>query len=498
MKRSLSVFLSLALLSAQLSAETPRIQPRGTDSKHPDQVKDWPTRIVRLDPGSQTLAWAKGDFDHSKWKSMTLPVHIEKAGHPEFDGVIWFRRTIEVSKEMCEADALLSLGAIDDMDVTWVNGKRVGGYEQPGAHYTPRNYKLKKGLLTPGKNTIAVRVFDHGWGGGIAGTHGKMELSSGTHKLALTGSWRYHLGATLAVLNSPPKAVADTPRAEPLKDKFSLSPNEVIAFAGGSHIVKHFESGYLEYLLTLSTRDPIFFRDIAWQTDTVYRQQRPRNFGTHLDLLRRSQTSMIIANYGQMEALDGASKVGEFIQAYDKLLAEFAQQTPRIVLLAPHPFGKLTNPHLPNLQRRNGDLAAYTEAIKALAKERGYLFVDSGFTPNESQSSDGLQLNLAGHRAWAEAVASKLLSRQVKIRASDEKIFPLPGVHKVIHRKNVLWRQHWRPTNWSFLYGNRQHVPSSHDHRPGKGRWFPEEVDRIITLIEREEATIRSYQENPR
>lgn len=489
--------LGLALFVTQGSAETPRILPRGGE-EHPDEINDWPARIAGVDPGSLNLRWARNEFDHSKWKTMKLPIHLEKAGHPDFDGIIWFRRTIEVPKEMASGDAVLSLGAIDDMDVTWVNGQRVGGYEKPGEHFTPRNYKLKQGLLTPGKNVIAVRVLDHGWGGGIAGTHGTMELTAGGKSLPLTGPWHYHLGATLVQLKAPQRTVVPSPPPEPFQDKFSLRPNEVVAFAGGTHMVKQFESGFLEYLLTASRRDPVFFREISWQADTVYQQQRPRNFGTHLDLLRRTHTSVIVAGYGQMEALEGASRIGEFIQAYKKLLDQFAQQTPRLVLLAPHPFGEPAHPHLPDLRKRNGDVAAYAEAIKALAKRRGYLFVESAFTPEKSQSPDGIQLNLAGQRAWAAAVASKLLGRPARFLPEETKTFPLPGMHQVIHRKNVLWRQHWRPTNWSFLYGNRQHVPSSRDHRPGKGRWFPAEVDRIITLIEREEATIQSYQENPR
>ena len=80
---------------------------------------------------------------------------------------------------------------------------------------------------------------------------------------------------------------------------------------------------------------------------------------------------------------------------------------------------------------------------------------------------------------------SQLTGREVSER--DGALEPL---RQRIQRKNVLWRQHWRPANWSFLYGNRQHVPSSRDHRPGKPRWFPEEVNAIIPLIEQAEEEI--------
>ena len=118
----------------------------------------WTRLIMAVDPGSQGEAWAKLSFDHAKWKTMKLPGHFENAGLPGHDGVVWFRKTIELSAGQAKSKAVLNLGQIDDMDVTWINGSRVGGYENPGHHYTVRKYPVPTGLLKAGKNTIAVRV----------------------------------------------------------------------------------------------------------------------------------------------------------------------------------------------------------------------------------------------------------------------------------------------------------------------------------------------------
>ncbi len=455
---------------------------------------NWPRRIAAVDGGSKGETWAKRNFDDRSWKQMNLPVHWENAGLPDYDGVVWFRRTIDVPAAMAKGEALLSLGAIDDMDVTWVNGARVGGYEKAGAHFTPRIYKLPAGSLKPGKNLVAVRVMDHGHGGGLAATHGKMQLTAGAQAISLSGAWRYRPGASLAqLMASPGSTKATAPRPEPFKGKFELRESDVIAFAGGTGMVKQLESGYLEALLTGATRGPVYFRDIAWQADTVYRQQRPRNFGTHLDLLNRINATVVIASFGQMEALDGATRLPQFVAAYEQLLVQFAQRTPRIVLISPYPFEKTGDPNLPDLHARNGDVAAYAEAIRQLAKRRGYQFVDCAALKPAGLTSDGLQPTADGQRAWAEWVASRLLGRKVQFKDSQ-----FGEMHSVIQRKNLLWRRHWRPTNWSFLYGNRQHVPSSHDHRPGKPRWFPEEINAIIPFIEQCEEEIRQYKVNPR
>ncbi|MBT5378991.1 MAG: DUF1553 domain-containing protein, partial [Opitutae bacterium] len=161
----------------------------------------WTRLIMAVDPGSQGEAWAKLSFDHAKWKTMKLPGHFENAGLPGHDGVVWFRKTIELSAGQAKAKAVLNLGQIDDMDVTWVNGSRVGGYENPGHHYTVRKYPVPTGLLKAGKNVIAVRVMDHGWPGGIAGKPVQLALQLGKETISLANAWHFSPGANLKTLN---------------------------------------------------------------------------------------------------------------------------------------------------------------------------------------------------------------------------------------------------------------------------------------------------------
>ena len=161
----------------------------------------WTRLIMAVDPGSQGEAWAKLSFDHAKWKTMKLPGHFENAGLPGHDGVVWFRKTIELSAGQAKSKAVLNLGQIDDMDVTWINGSRVGGYENPGHHYTVRKYPVPAGLLKAGKNTIAVRVMDHGLPGGIAGKSEQLVLQLGKETISLANAWHFSPGANLKTLN---------------------------------------------------------------------------------------------------------------------------------------------------------------------------------------------------------------------------------------------------------------------------------------------------------
>jgi hypothetical protein len=60
----------------------------------------------------------------------------------------------------------------------------------------------------------------------------------------------------------------------------------------------------------------------------------------------------------------------------------------------------------------------------------------------------------------------------------------------VIRAKNRLWSYYWRPQNWAFLAGDRINQPSSRDHLDSSKRWFPDEIEQFIPLIEAKEREI--------
>jgi sialate O-acetylesterase len=85
--------------------------------------------------------------------------------------------------------ATLSLGVIDDMDQTWVNGVPIGGINDWTTH---RLYPVASGILKPGINEITIYVRDNGGPGGFAGPADKvnLELANG-EVLPLPDGWQY-------------------------------------------------------------------------------------------------------------------------------------------------------------------------------------------------------------------------------------------------------------------------------------------------------------------
>ena len=137
---------------------------------------------------------AKGDihaedagYDDSTWKAVSLPVSFEKQFDAGFDGCVWYRRAVELTAAQAASEATLSLGPIDDKDITWINGERVGS---TAAYDEPRLYKIPAGVLREGRNVIAVQSFDYRGNGGFTGRPDQLFLAVGGEKVALAGEWR--------------------------------------------------------------------------------------------------------------------------------------------------------------------------------------------------------------------------------------------------------------------------------------------------------------------
>ena len=165
------------------------------------RMADW---WRKNDPGSaEGKGWADPGFDASDWKAMALPQHWEKVeGLGDFDGLVWFRREVEVPEAWAGKDLRLELGPVDDRDTTFFNGVAVGENDNWMA---PRSYKVPGRLVKAGKAVIAVRVLDTGGSGGVYGQEAQMKLSGpGAAPVALSGDWRYKVSAPMARLTTPP------------------------------------------------------------------------------------------------------------------------------------------------------------------------------------------------------------------------------------------------------------------------------------------------------
>ena len=127
------------------------------------------------------------NYKDSDWRKIQLPGRYDnqiKGG--EFDGVVWFRKNVFIDN--LDSDYTLTIGSIDDMDETYVNGHKIGGLTGMGYWNKKREFKLPKSILNEGENTIAIRVID---AEGVGEIIGPMTLSSNDITIPLNGDWKY-------------------------------------------------------------------------------------------------------------------------------------------------------------------------------------------------------------------------------------------------------------------------------------------------------------------
>jgi sialate O-acetylesterase len=173
--------------------------------------RKWWDNLDLLGPDAPGREWTGVGFRDDGWRTMRLPATWGPDDLGGFDGIARFRKAFPLPALWGGRPATLELGPIDDRDDTWVNGVHVGGMRAPGCWNTPRRYNVPAGVLRPGLNVIAVRVYDTGGLGGINGQPEQMVLTpaegSDLMPISLAGEWRYRAGTPASTLPPLPSTV---------------------------------------------------------------------------------------------------------------------------------------------------------------------------------------------------------------------------------------------------------------------------------------------------
>jgi sialate O-acetylesterase len=140
--------------------------------------------------------WKNPDYNDQGWPKISVARNWESQslGLADLDGVVWYRKEILLDSAQSAKPVILSLGTIDDNDITYVNGIRVGAVKSWNQN---RIYEVPAGVFRPGKNLIAVRVEDTGGGGGFYGDSSVIEIKTETGILALGDNWKFRIAKIL-------------------------------------------------------------------------------------------------------------------------------------------------------------------------------------------------------------------------------------------------------------------------------------------------------------
>ncbi|MXV14517.1 sialate O-acetylesterase [Hufsiella ginkgonis] len=142
-------------------------------------IDEWDKLVREKDKGS----------DSSPGKSMPHPGFWKPSDFEGNYGVVYFQNEINIPAGFT-GDAKLFLGQIDDADITWFNGTKVGESTNRDA---VRNYVVPAALIKPGINSLTVRVLNYnGTGGFFPGKSLSIEI--GGNLLLLNDEWKYKDG----------------------------------------------------------------------------------------------------------------------------------------------------------------------------------------------------------------------------------------------------------------------------------------------------------------
>lgn len=141
-----------------------------------------------------SIPWFDINYVPQGWRTITVPAFWEDQGVKDLNGVVWYRKEVDVPASMVGKQARVYLGRIIDADVLYVNGKQVG---RTGSMYSERRYNIPSNLLKAGKNIFVVRITNNNGKGGFVPDK-PYYLFSGSDTVSLVGYWQYKVGEVYA------------------------------------------------------------------------------------------------------------------------------------------------------------------------------------------------------------------------------------------------------------------------------------------------------------
>jgi azurin len=130
------------------------------------------------------------EFNDASWRQIQVPAYWNTTPLGTLEGSVWFRRTVDLPAAAAGKTARLRLGRVDDIDITFINGKQIG---TRGTSQILREYQVPESVLVAGRNVIAVRVTNNSARGGIVPDTLGMFIGGDGFQVDIAGQWRHNI-----------------------------------------------------------------------------------------------------------------------------------------------------------------------------------------------------------------------------------------------------------------------------------------------------------------
>lgn len=170
---------------------------RNSDTAYVAGIKRAAAKAASLSPPadpdkglSGQVKWFDTTYVPKGWRTIHIPGYWEDQGIRNLDGVVWYRREVEIPAAMTGKPARLFIGRIIDADIVYINGQKVG---ETSYQYPQRRYAIPAGILKEGKNILTIRVQNNNGKGGFVPDKPYF-IEDGKLKVDLKGDWQYKVG----------------------------------------------------------------------------------------------------------------------------------------------------------------------------------------------------------------------------------------------------------------------------------------------------------------
>ncbi len=250
--------------------------------------------------------------------------------------------------------------------------------------------------------------------------------------------------------------------------QIDLQPGDHICYIGNGMADRMQHHAWLEtYIHAAHPEHDLTMRNLAFAGDEVDFRPRSENFGEPDQWLSKCKADVVFCFFGYNEALRGEEELPEFeadlSAMIDRMLAKKynGKSAPRIVVFSPIAHENLRSPHLPDGQKNNKNLLAYTHAMKRVCQDKheSVVFVDLFSLSTEIYrdaksplTMNGIHLLDAGNRLIARSVMKSLVPNFRLPAIGDKETTRL--CNSVLD-KNYYWFSRYRVVDGYNVYGGR-------------------------------------------
>jgi alpha-L-fucosidase 2 len=197
-------------------------------TKDPDETAYEQLKKEWLQTAGADTSFAALNYNDAAWKTMQVPTPEgwERIGFEGLDGLVWMRNEFTLPAKWQGKNLTIDLGRIRDLDITYVNGIRIGSMLSTTDR---RRYTIPASILKEGKNVIAIQVINFFDKGGLIGVKNNSATlcvfaDNVVDTVALKPSWKYFIRD-----NNPPSFPQYQASYQPFGDLYFSYANAVKA-----------------------------------------------------------------------------------------------------------------------------------------------------------------------------------------------------------------------------------------------------------------------------